>query len=125
MVRPILLASFAAILPMSVQAQGRAMMPTASHAVAAVPRVVAHVAQPMVRPAVPAGRIVARTGTPRTRVTAPPTPRNGGRPVAMPREGITEGNTTDFVPVPGLGFDMTHLAATRGPEAVGAGRHGN
>jgi hypothetical protein len=36
---------------------------------------------------------------------------------------MTEANTTDFVPVPGLGFDMAHLAATRGPEAVGAGRH--
>lgn len=26
----------------------------------------------------------------------------------------------DFVPVPGLGFDVVHLAATRGPAAVGA-----
>jgi hypothetical protein len=41
----------------------------------------------------------------------------------MPRDGMTEENTADFVPVPGLGFDMAHLAATRGPEAVGAGRH--
>jgi hypothetical protein len=30
---------------------------------------------------------------------------------------------TDFYPVPGLGFDVTHVAATRGPGAVGAGRH--
>jgi hypothetical protein len=41
----------------------------------------------------------------------------------MRQDGLTEGATTDFVPVPGLGFDMAHLAATRGPEAVGAGRH--
>lgn len=27
--------------------------------------------------------------------------------------------TTNFVPVPGLGFDIPHLAATRGPAAVG------
>jgi hypothetical protein len=41
----------------------------------------------------------------------------------MRQDGVTEGTTTDFVPVPGLGFDMAHLAATRGPEAVGAGHH--
>jgi hypothetical protein len=41
----------------------------------------------------------------------------------MRRDGVTEASSTDFVPVPGLGFDMAHLAATRGPEAVGAGRH--
>jgi hypothetical protein len=41
----------------------------------------------------------------------------------MRQDGFREGTTTDFVPVPGLGFDMAHLAATRGPEAVGAGRH--
>jgi hypothetical protein len=31
--------------------------------------------------------------------------------------------STDFYPVPGLGFDVPHLAATRGPRAVGIGRH--
>jgi hypothetical protein len=41
----------------------------------------------------------------------------------MRGDGVTGATTTDFIPVPGLGFDMPHLAATRGPEAVGAGRH--
>jgi hypothetical protein len=41
----------------------------------------------------------------------------------MRRDGVNGATTTDFIPVPGLGFDMAHLAATRGPEAVGAGRH--
>jgi hypothetical protein len=41
----------------------------------------------------------------------------------MRRDSESEAGTADFIPVPGLGFDMAHLAATRGPEAVGAGRH--
>jgi len=39
------------------------------------------------------------------------------------RREVSEATTADFIPVPGLGFDTAHLAATRGPEAVGAGRH--
>ncbi len=122
MIRPILLASFAAIFPMSVQGQGRAMMPAAARPVAAAPRAVAHMAQPGVPRAMPTARNVVRTGTPRPRVTASSgrvTRRAGG---TRHSAGATA-FTSDFVPVPGLGFDMTHLAATRGPEAVGAGRH--
>jgi hypothetical protein len=120
MVRPILLASFAAILPMSVQGQGRAMMPAASHAVAA-PRAVAHAAQPVAVQTMPTTRIVVRTGTTRSRVTASSAGRVTRRAGGTHRS--TAAFTSDFVPVPGLGFDMTHLAATRGPGAVGAGRH--
>ena len=123
MVRPILLASFAAILPMSVQGQGRAMMPAASHAVAAAPRAVAHVAPPMVSRAMPTARIVVRTGTARPRIAGSSAGRVTRRAGGTHRSAGAAAFTSDFVPVPGLGFDMTHLAATRGPEAVGAGRH--
>ncbi len=123
MVRPILLASFAAILPMSVQGQGRAMMPAAAHAVAAAPRAVAHAAPPVVSRAMPTARIVVRTGTPRPRIGASSAGRVTRRVGGTHRSAGATSFSSDFVPVPGLGFDMTHLAATRGPEAVGAGRH--
>src|SRR6266850_2148385 len=120
MVRPILLASFAAILPTSVQAQGRMM---AAHPVAAAPRAVANVAQPVALRAMPAARIVVRTGTTRPRVTASSAGRVTRRVGGTHRSAGATAFSSDFVPVPGLGFDMTHLAATRGPGAVGAGRH--
>src|SRR6266404_1277148 len=123
MVRPILLASFVAILPMSVQGQGRAMMPTASHAVAAAPRAVVHAAPPVALRAMPTAKIVVRTGTTRLRVTASSAGRVTRRVGGTHRSAGATAFTSDFVPVPGLGFDMTHLAATRGPGAVGAGRH--
>ena len=123
MVRPILLVSFAVILPVNVNAQGR-MMPTAAHSVTAAPRAVPSAAQAMVARVMPGARVVVRTGTPRVRASAPSVARSGRRHSGgIRQDGFTEGTTTDFVPVPGLGFDMAHLAATRGPEAVGAGRH--
>ena len=120
MVRPILLVSFAVILPVSVNAQGR-MIPTASHSVAVAPRAVPSAGQTMVTRVMPAARVAVRTGTPRVRASAPSVARSGRRHAGMWQDGLREGTTTDFVPVPGLGFDMAHLAATRGPEAVGAG----
>src|SRR5229473_5526988 len=123
MVRPILLASFAAILPMGVQGQGRTMMPAASHPVAAAPRAVAHAAPPVVSRATLTARIVVRTGTPRPRIAASSAGRVTRRAGGTRHSAGATAFTSDFVPVPGLGFDMTHLAATRGPEAVGAGRH--
>lgn len=77
----------------------------------------------MVTRVTPVARVVVRTGTPRVRASAPSVTRSGRRHTGMRQDGLTEGATTDFVPVPGLGFDMAHLAATRGPEAVGAGHH--
>src|SRR5229473_464011 len=123
MVRPILLASFAAILPMGVQGQGRTMMPAASHPVAAAPRAVAHAAPPVVSRATLTARIVVRTGTPRPRIASSSAGRVTRRAGGTHHSAGATAFTSDFVPVPGLGFDMTHLAATRGPEAVGAGRH--
>ena len=123
MVRPILLASFAAIFPISMQAQGRMMMPAAARPVAAAPRAVAQSAQPVVLRAMPTARNVVRTGTPRPRVTASSAGRVTRRVGGTHRSAGATAFSSDFVPVPGLGFDMTHLAATRGPGAVGAGRH--
>jgi hypothetical protein len=122
MVRPILLVGFAVILPVNVNAQGR-IMPTAPHSVTAAPRATSPAVQAMVARVMPAARVVVRTGTPRVRASTPSVARNSRRHGGMRRDGVTEASTTDFVPVPGLGFDMAHLAATRGPEAVGAGRH--
>ncbi len=121
MVRPILLASLAAIFPMSVQGQGRAMMPAASHAVAAAPRAVAYAAQPARTVAV--SRIARGTTTAHLRPGATSAGRVTRRAGGTRHSAGATAFTSDFVPVPGLGFDMAHLAATRGPEAVGAGRH--
>src|SRR6266849_1094054 len=121
MVRPILLASFAAIFPMSVQGQGRAMMPAASHAVVAAPRAVAYAAQPARTVAV--SRIARGTTTTHLRPGATSAGRVTRRAGGTRHSAGATAFTSDFVPVPGLGFDMAHLAATRGPEAVGAGRH--
>src|SRR5713101_4683819 len=121
MVRPILLASFAAIFPMSVQGQGRAMMPAASHAVVAAPRAVAYAAQPARTVAV--SRIARVTTTTHLRPGATSAGRVTRRAGGTRHSAGATAFTSDFVPVPGLGFDMTHLAATSGAEAVGAGRH--
>ena len=122
MVRPILLVSLVAILPVSVNAQGR-MMPTAPHSVTVAPRAVPSAGQIMVTRAMPATRFVVRTGTPRVRAGATSVARSSRRHIRIRQDGVTEGSSADFIPVPGLGFDMAHLAATRGPEAVGAGHH--
>ena len=59
-----------------------------------------------------------------------PRPGNGGRGAgsvtviinnnAAQAAAITQASSFNFFPVPGLGFDMVHLAATRGAAAVGA-----
>jgi hypothetical protein len=70
----------------------------------------------------PGARIAARTAPLHSRTT---TVRITRRSAGTRRhiEADDTAFTSDFIPVPGLGFDMAHLAATRGPEAVGAGRH--
>jgi hypothetical protein len=100
------------------------MMSGSSHPITVAPRMVAHTAQPAATQAMPGAGIVASTGTAHPR-TAATTVRTARRSAGM-RRHIEAGDTafaSDFIPVPGLGFDMAHLAATRGPEAVGAGRH--
>ena len=126
MVRPILLASFAAILPVGALAQGRATMAAIPHSMAAPPRVAHYMAPPAVSQARPLARIVVRRTAPRLRTTASPTARVARRPsgrrhtvviASQPRPGCGS--------VPGLGFDVPHLAAVCGPAAVGAGLSGN
>jgi hypothetical protein len=97
-------------------------MPGSSHSITAAPRMVAHTAQPAATQAMPGARIAARTGPLHSRTTTVRITRRS----AGTRRHIEADDTafaSDFIPVPGLGFDMAHLAATRGPEAVGAGRH--
>ena len=139
--RSVLLTAWLAILPAIVQAQGRGAMPVMTHAPIAAPRVVTRgVAAAPVRvtgPVLgrsPAGsRIFVRNAAahPRTagavgRVTRGPavrhvTPINNNNVNLEDTEEFSE----DFVPVPGLGFDIPHLAATQGRRAAGAGhRHG-
>lgn len=127
MVRPILLASFAAILPMSVQGQGRVMMPAASHSIAAPPRVAAHLTTPpAVSQARPLPRIVVRSTAPRLRTTAPPTARVARRSSERRHSAVIASQLRPGCSsVPGLGFDVPHLAAICGPAAVGAGLSGN
>jgi hypothetical protein len=128
MVRPILLVGFAAILPISAQGQGRSMMPAASHSVATAPRVAAHyTTPPAVSQARPLTRIVERSTAPRLRTTASPTARVARRPVGKRHHSgaIASQLKPGCSSVPGLGFDVPHLAAICGPAAVGAGLSGN
>ena len=123
MIRPIVLASFAVLLPAIAQAQGRAMMPAVSHSTMVSPRVVAR-SSPVVFPRIsPGARSVVRSVVTPSR-TAMPSVRGTRRPVSRRRQFDADDIVfgSDFIPVPGLGFDIPHLAATRGPGAVGAGR---
>jgi hypothetical protein len=123
MLRPILMAGFFSILPTILHAQGRMGMPVSPRPVTAAPRVVARVAQPVAAPAVPRVRMAPRTATARPHTTE--TVRNTRRPAGTRRhfEADDTASSSDFIPVPGLGFDMVHLAATRGAAAVGLVRH--
>ena len=100
-----------AILPTVLQAQGRAVMAGAARPMAAAaPIAVVRAAPPAAVPVVSSARIVARTGVAHTR---PTTVRNIGRPAGSRRHfvvanrGLKPGCST----VPGLGFDVPHLAA--------------
>ena len=113
MVRPIVLVSFTVLLPAIAQAQGRAMMPAVPHSTMAPPRLVAR-SSPVVFPRIsPGARSVVRSVAAPSR-TARPSVRGTRRPVSLRRQFDAD--------VPGLGFDVPHLAATRGPGSVGAGR---
>jgi hypothetical protein len=123
MVRPIVLASFVVLLPVIAQAQGRALMPAVPHSTMVSPRLVAR-SSPAVFPRISSGaRSLVRSGAAPSR-TAMPRARGTRRPVSPQRQFETDDIVfgSDFIPVPGLGFDVPHLAATRGPGAVGAGR---
>jgi len=125
MVRWIVLAGFAASFPVMAQGQGRGMMAAGAHSGAVAPRVTTHAAQPAVAQAMPGARMVARSGTVRAH-TATPTARIIRWPTGTRRRIDVDDVAipSNCGTVPGLGFDEPHLAATCGPAAVGAGRHG-
>jgi hypothetical protein len=125
MIRWMVLAGFAASFPIMAQAQGRGMMAAGAHSGAVAPRVTTRAAQPAVAQAMPGARMAVRSGTVPAR-TATPTARIIRRPTGTRRRIDVDDVAipSNCGTVPGLGFDEPHLAATCGPAAVGAGRHG-
>ena len=122
--RFLILAVCFAICPAILSAQGRGMRSAAAPAPAMAPRVVARASQPIAPHMVAGTRVVISAGTPRTRLLIP-VPRTTRRPSNFPPRNHIQQSvfTEDFTPVPGLGFDFPHLAATQGARAVGARRH--
>lgn len=107
-------------------------MPVMAHTPVVAPRVVVRgVARAPVATAATrttsSSRIVMRSGALRPR-PAGTTVRVTRRPAAPVSNTVfldadEDDFPQDFFPVPGLGFDIPHLAATQGARAVGAGRH--
>src|SRR6266700_4120409 len=126
MVRWIVLAGLAASFPVMAQGQGRGMIAAGAHPGAVAPRVTTHAAQPAVAQAMPVARMAVRSSTVRARTATTPTARITRRPNGTRRHIDVDDITipSSCGTVPGLGFDEPHLAATCGPAAVGAGRHG-
>jgi hypothetical protein len=111
-----------AVLPTSLLAQGRGAV--AMHAPMAAPRAaVAQAPRAAARPAAGAVRGPARVGVQAARPAgAAGTPIRRAHSAQFAGAGRS-GHSPDFYPVPGLGFDVTHVAATRGQRAVGFHRH--
>lgn len=110
--RHLILAASLLFLPFAAVAQRHAAMP-APRAVASAPRPAASGA---IRPATPQNAV---------RVRVPAGTRGSGNVIIINNNNRGNGRNfnnvpADFVPVPGLGFDMVHLAATRGAASVGA-----
>jgi len=122
MVRTIVLAGLAVLLPISLRAQGHAAMASGGHAMAAAPRPMAHAAPSAIAAPIASARIPARSGLVRSSGvrTNAATIRN--------RTGIHRNiNSANRFRspqcrsgVPGLGFDEAHLAAVC-PNGVGTG----
>src|SRR5713226_7671340 len=125
MVRQIILAGFAVILPAGVHAQGRGMMPPVSHAVAVAPRIVVQASHAGTTQAAPATRIVMRGGAvqPKTGMSVI---RSMRRPTTMRRrfEDEDTNRRSDCNSAPGFGFDAVHQAAICGSSGVNLGLRG-
>ena len=111
MVRQIILAGFAILLPTELCAQGRGMMAPAARSVSVAPRAVVPASHASM--AMPAARVV-RNGSIRLRT---PTARIGSGMVPVRRrlvagEGSLRANCNS---APGLGFDAVHQSAICGP----------
>ena len=100
-------------------------MPVAPHVMTAVPSGMIHAGRTSGTLPVVGARIGARTGTPHSGARS--TSRNTVRSSGTRRHFDFDNNDRALRPgcssVPGLGFDVPHLAATCGPDAVGAGQH--
>ena len=125
MVRQIILTGIVVFLPASVLAQGRGMMPSASHGVAVAPRAVIPVSHSGIVAATPGTRIVVRSGMVRPRVGTP-VARSGRRPTGERRHTQADevSRRADCGSAPGLGFDAVHQAATCGSGSVGSRTRG-
>jgi hypothetical protein len=125
MVRQIILAGVVVILPIGVQAQGRGMMPTVSHAVGVAPRVVIQAPYAGAAQAMPAGRVVVKGGgvRPKTGTAI----ARGTQRVVTPRrrfENEDINRRSDCNSAPGFGFDAVHQAAVCGSSGVDSRRRG-
>jgi hypothetical protein len=109
-----------AVLPTSLLAQGRGAV--AMRAPMVAPRAaVAQAPRAASRPAAGgAVRAPARVAAHATRPAGTPVRRAHSAQFAGAGRA---GQSSDYYPVPGLGFDMTHVAATRGQRAAGFHRH--
>ena len=125
MVRQIILTGMVVFLPASLLAQGRGMMPSASHAVAVAPRGAMPASHVGMVPAAPGKGIVVRGGGVHPRAGTP-IARNGQRPIGTRRHNRADeiGLRADCGSAPGLGFDAVHQAATCGTGSVGSRRSG-
>src|SRR5260370_1611698 len=125
MVSQIILTGVAILLPVGAQAQGRGMMPSASHAIAVAPRGVMQAPHAGTMQAMPAARIGIRGGVVRPK-TGTPIAR-GTQPVVTPRrrfENEDINRRSDCNSAPGFGFDAVHQAAVCGSSGMDSPRPG-
>jgi len=125
MVRQIILAGFAVILPAGAQAQGRVMMAPISRGVAVGPRVVMQAPRVGTAQAISGTRVAPRNGVVRARTLTPST-RNTRRQGTTRRRFEDENNRSrpDCNSAPGLGFDAAHQAAICGSTTFGSRTNG-
>jgi len=122
MVRQIILAGFAVILPAGAQAQGRGMVAPVSHGFAAGPRVVMQAQRVGTAQAISGTRVAARGGVVRARTATPSTRSTRQQGTTTRRRFEDENNRArpNCNSAPGLGFDAAHLAAICGPTTFGS-----
>ena len=122
MVRQIILAGFAVILPAGAQAQVRGMVAPASHGFGAGPRVVMQAQRVGTAQAMSGTRVAARGGVVRARTATPSTRSTRQQGTTTRRRFEDENNRArpNCNSAPGLGFDAAHLAAICGPTTFGS-----
>jgi hypothetical protein len=125
MVRQIILAGFAVILPAGAQAQGRVMMAPISRGVAVGPRVAMQAPRVGTAQAISGTRVAPRGGVVRARTVTPNTRSTRRQGTTRMRfEDENNRSRPDCNSAPGLGFDAAHLAAICGPTTFGSRTNG-